>query len=304
MKTIKITKTEIGGLLLLGFACIFCSCSTFSNLASFASGSVNNDIVRSVSASGKAIASAAETITPEQEYYIGRAVAGSILTKYSLRDSAAVQDYLNKICRAMAANSDGADVYKGYFVAVLNTDEVNAFATPSGHILVSRGLLACAKSEDALAAVIAHEMSHIQLKHSVKAIKASRATSAIVKTAGSAASIAVNKSELTELVNGFGDSVNEIVSTLVDSGYSKSQEFEADENALKLMAAAGYDVNAMNDMLLLLKEKQAGQKAGFSKTHPTPDDRIKKLKKKYSNYSLYSDRSLRNARFTAAMKSL
>ena len=95
-----------------------------------------------------------EEITPEQEYYIGRAVAGTILEKYNVYNSAKMQKYLNEICSAIVINSDKPVLYKGYYVAILDTDEVNAFATSGGHILVSRGLLQCAKSEDALAAVL------------------------------------------------------------------------------------------------------------------------------------------------------
>src|SRR5574344_2492121 len=115
-----------------------------------------------------------EEITPEQEYYIGRAVAGTILEKYNVYNSEKMQKYLNEICSAIVINSDKPVLYKGYYVAILDTDEVNAFATSGGHILVSRGLLSCAESEDARAAGIAHEVSHIQLQHSIKAIKSSR----------------------------------------------------------------------------------------------------------------------------------
>jgi predicted Zn-dependent protease len=280
-------------------------CSTVSQLADIAGdlGVVDKRVAQSVSETSTALGKAVEEITPEQEYYIGRAVAGTILEKYKLYKSPAVEKYLNEICGAITVNSDKPVLYKGYYVAILDTDEVNAFATSGGHILISRGLLSCAESEDALAAVIAHEVSHIQLQHSIKAIKSSRATDALVKTANTAYTLKTDGNS-NEVMDGFADSVGDIINTMVESGYSKQQEFDADKKALSLMNDAGYDPNAMKDMLTLLKVRQAGQHAGFSKTHPSPDARLSNLKDEYKNYSSYTDRSIRIKRFNAAMRSL
>jgi predicted Zn-dependent protease len=280
-------------------------CSTVSQLADIAGdlGVVDKRVAQSVSETSTALGKAVEEITPEQEYYIGRAVAGTILEKYKLYKSPAVEKYLNEICGAITVNSDKPVLYKGYYVAILDTDEVNAFATSGGHILISRGLLSCAESEDALAAVIAHEVSHIQLQHSIKAIKSSRATDALVKTANTAYTLKTDGNS-NEVMDGFADSVGDIINTMVESGYSKQQEFDADKKALSLMNDAGYDPNAMKDMLTLLKVRQAGQHAGFSKTHPSPDARLSNLKYEYVNYSSYTDRANRTARFKSAMRSL
>ncbi|QTQ13380.1 M48 family metalloprotease [Treponema parvum] len=289
--------------LLLSGLLILSSCSSVMNIASAAAeaagsaGIVDPNIASSVSSSAAAIGKAAETVTPEQEYYIGRAVAGNILENYKVFDSAKAQKYLNEICNTVAINSDRPVLYKNYRVAILDTDEVNAFATSGGHIMVSRGLISCAHSEDELAAVLAHEISHIQLRHSIKAIRSSRATDAVLKTAGAALIVSVNSGELAGIVAGFDDTVNDIVSTMVNSGYSKKQEYEADENALLLLKAAGYDPNAMRSMLELLKEKEKGQTTGFSKTHPSPEARMENLKGKYEKYSDDEARLIRTGRF-------
>lgn len=288
---------------------LLASCSSVMNIASAAAtvageqGLIDADIASSISSTASAISKAAEVITPEQEYYIGRAVAGTILENYKVYDSPNAQLYLNEICNTIAINSDMPVLYKGYYVAILDTDEVNAFATSGGHIMVSRGLISCATSEDSLAAVIAHEISHIQLQHSIKAIKSSRATDAILKTAGTALTLSDN-AQAKEIVSGFGDTVNDIVSTMVESGYSQRQEFDADANALKLLAQAGYDPNAMDSMLQLLKSKEQGQTSGFAKTHPTPDARISNLKDSYKQYSGYTDKALRQARFEEVLRYL
>lgn len=246
-----------------------------------------------------------EVITPEQEYYIGRAVAAKILAKYKVYNSPKAQKYLNSICRSITSQSERPDLYKGYFVVILDSDEINAFATPGGHILVTRGLLKCTDSEDAVAAVLSHEIGHILLKHSVKAIKTSRAANAIIKTSGSIAVATTGGNDgAKDNLDGFSESVDAIIANMLEHGYSKSQEFEADSKALELMANAGYNPRAMDSMLKLIDEHtpKDAEKSGFGKTHPTPAARLKNVSLKYSKYKVTDTSAARKKRF-ALMKS-
>lgn len=285
---------------------IVSSCSTVSDLVSTGAqaaanaGVIDSGMAESISNSSQAIAKAAENITPEQEYYLGRAVAGKILGNYKRYTSAALESYMNKICMAMVINSDEPQPFNGYHVALLDSDQINALSTPGGHILVTRGLVNCTDSEDALAAVIAHEISHIQLKHAVKSIKSSRAANAIIATASTAAK-ALSSKELNELTEAFGETVDSVVNTLVDSGYSKKAEFEADAHALELMAAAGYNPAAMNTMLHLLHDKLGSANTGFGKTHPSPAERIQKVTPLISAYKTADTSAKRKARYTKAV---
>jgi predicted Zn-dependent protease len=243
---------------------------------------------------------AADALTPENEYYLGRAVAANIAGTYSVyTGSPALVSYLNKICNSIVINSPRPDIYKGYHVAVLNTQEINAFATPGGHIFVTLGLIACAPSEDALAAVIAHEIAHIQLRHALTAIRNARYVNAAVSGALAGIGEGVG-GDAKELANIMGDSVNEVITTLVVNGFSKNQELEADATALSLLASAGYQPSAILDMLESLRQKQqSGQ--GFSKTHPSPADRIAGVNRNLGRYSVSDTRSFRTGRYTAAV---
>jgi predicted Zn-dependent protease len=244
----------------------------------------NEDAGAAIGKAATASIKAGEGFTPEQEYYVGRAVAATILQSYKIYDSPVFESYLNEIALALAINSPVPDIYNGYHVVILDTDEINAFATSGGHILVTRGLLTAAESEDALAAVLAHELSHIQLGHSVKAIKSSRIIDAL--TTGADAALAAANVSLTDTVSALGDSVNDIVSTMATKGYSQFQEYDADKNALALMTGAGYDPHAMSDMLLLLQKQETGKDGGFVSTHPSPQDRLKQVNAELGkNYS-------------------
>ena len=175
----------------MGLISLCTSCATIASAAGEGAQSIRNPrLAGAVSQSGAAIGRAAEDISPEQEYYIGRAVAATILTNYKIyTENPALSAYLNQICQAIVINSSQPELYNGYHVAILDSPELNAFATSGGHIFVTLGLLECVTSEDALAAVIAHEIAHIQLQHSIKAIKTSRITHAINVTGSSAVNL-------------------------------------------------------------------------------------------------------------------
>lgn len=237
-----------------------------------------------------------EQISPENEYYIGRATAAIILNDYDLYNEPNLTKYLNKICGAITINSEKPDLYNGYYVAVLDSDEINAMATPGGHILITRGLLKCTSNEEELASVIAHEIAHIQKQHSISAIKTSRFKDLSLNVA----SLAINESdndEAKQMMSVFGDSVDDVVSSLVLNGFSQEQEFEADSYALELLNNAGYNPHSIVNMLKTLEQNQANHKRGFVKTHPEPKKRIKKIEKELNSYSKSKTQEERISRF-------
>jgi predicted Zn-dependent protease len=244
----------------------------------------------------ESISRAAEEITPEQEYYIGRAVGANLLSRYRIWQNPEMTKYLNAICTTIVINSPRPEIYNGYHVAILDSMEINAFATSGGHIFVTRGLIACADSEDSLASVIAHEIGHIQLQHSIRAIKNSRITSAVMQTTGSLARNLGND-DIKELADIMDESVNEIVSTLIEKGYSQDQEFDADTAAMALLASAGYDPGALITMLRQLERNQGNQSGGLIKTHPSPARRIEKAGETASKFKVPDTRSFRSARY-------
>jgi predicted Zn-dependent protease len=303
-------KTRVGVILalFLSFICLIFSCETMSKVVDAgaqvagATGVIDQNTAGAISNSSRAIGTAAETITPEQEYYIGRAVAANILSTYRIYNgNPALTSYLNSICAAITLNSPRPDVYNGYHVAILDSNEINAFATSVGHIFVTRGLINAAKSEDALAGVIAHEIAHIQLQHSIKAIKTSRITQALLVTGTSAAgaTTGMNVNQLTDV---FTESVGEIVQTVVNNGYSQTQEFDADNTALSLLASAGYSPSGLIDMLRELNAVQRNSPGGFSKTHPTPAQRITNAERSVGRYRVTDTRSYRQTRFGSTVR--
>ncbi|NLK46076.1 MAG: M48 family metalloprotease [Treponema sp.] len=250
----------------------------------------------------EALGKAQEDISPEEEYYIGRAVAARLLSQYKPLKNEKLQTYLNKICYTLVINSNKPDVFNGYRVMVLDSDEANAFATPGGHILVTKGLIKCTENEDALAAVIAHEIAHIQLQHAVKAIKSKR-TRAALTSAAKTTTYALGSDALNEMVDSFDENIGEIVSTMTTAGYSKQQEFDADNTALKLLEGAGYDPHGL-EMMLKMLQKNKSSKGGMYSTHPSPESRLNNVTMRLGKYQYVSNQDVRLSRYNAAVSGL
>lgn len=223
--------------------------------------------------------------TPEEKYKIGRNVGANILGTYKLYYNETLYTYLNSICNSIIINSDKVNPYKGYFIGILDTQEINAFSTPGGHIFISRGMLRTTKTEDELAAIIAHELSHIQLEHSIKALKKNTTTQTIgtitTYTYAFLKELQGKKTqqEINKIIEN-GKSLTNFTAELINTGYSKNTEFKSDKNALILMQNTGYNPNAMISMLTELRNnKSKNYRLGFGKTHPSPKKRIKKANK-------------------------
>jgi len=238
--------------------------------------------------------------TPENEYFLGRAVAANILSAYELYNgNPELTDYLNLICQAIVINSSRPAVYNGYHVMILDSMEFNAFATPGGHIFITRGLVEAAPSEDALAGIIAHELAHVMLRHGMKMIDDMRIAEEIDTMAQQATAFSGNSNTV---IFTFRNSVNEFFYLMARNGYSAEQEFEADTTAIELLTEAGYSPAGLLEMLNVLRRIQSSQRGGFNSTHPAPAQRIANVERQLRSYRLNDTSSVRQKRFLRVME--
>jgi predicted Zn-dependent protease len=220
--------------------------------------------------------------SPEDVYYLGRAVAANIISRYRpYKQNRRLSDYLNTICAALILNSPikAPTMYNGYHVRVLDSNEINAFASPGGHIFITRGLISCAPSEDALAAAIAHEIAHIQLEHSISLLsdKDISLMLELDQVARQSRQKAARLRPVSERIGSLQESVQTMADALFTNGYSQKQEFEADLYALSLLQAAGYQPSALVDLLRILQQRQTQSRSSFYSTHPLPAQRINNI---------------------------
>jgi len=243
---------------------------------------------------------AARPMTEKEEYFLGRAVAATILGQYKLEQNEKLTTYINQVGQALAMVSDVPLTYGGYHFAILATDEVNALACPGGIIFVSRGMLTRAKNEEELASILAHEIAHVNHRDGVRAIQNSRWLE-VVTALGSDVAGTYGSGDIAKLTSLFEGSVNDVVKTLVTNGYSREQERAADQGALVIMNRIGYDPNGMPDYLgTLAKEEKAGGTKGFFSTHPGMADRLTAVQETVSkNKWARADHRVRDGRFNA-----
>lgn len=239
-------------------------------------------------------------ITPEQEYYIGRSVTATVLAEYRPYDKPAVNRYVNTVGLSLATHSDRPKTYRGYRFLVLDSDEVNAFAAPGGLILVYKGMLRSTQNEDELAAVLAHEIAHVQNQDGLRAIKSVRLNNALTVIAVEAGKGLGNQG-LAQLAAAFDGSVADIRNTLMKNGYSRDLEYQADASAVKILKRAGYNPQALVASLTKMQTHLAQDSRGFGQTHPSPQDRIDRLKPLVGTPSVVAAPAARQQRFSVAM---
>jgi len=244
----------------------------------------------------RALEQAEQEPTLEDAYFLGRAVAAHIFALYRPYQNPELTAYLNRILQTLVINSSRPVAFRGFFIMVLDTPEFNAFATPGGHIFLTRGLVEAAASEDMLAAVIAHELAHVILDHGLGMIGAMAFLDEAAAIADRAADFAGRTPEAERLMS-FRDSVSVIVETLVRTGFSREQEFAADRKAVEILAAAGYNPRALQDMLRILQRKQGSAVGGFFATHPSPADRIRNIEPVIRQHRVADTGLHRRARF-------
>lgn len=268
------------------FSAVFAGCSNpaFKNLSSTIlaqTGYVNQSQLEGVLNAGEGLVKSQTSLTNEQEYYLGRAVSAKLLATFPPSSQSSLLSYVNKVGGAVAGVSDVPETFGGYHFVIVDSPQINAMSAPGGYVFVSSGFLKLLPDEDALAAVLAHEVAHVVKRHGVNAISNGALFSALGAFTKASASIAVSNSgtslPLSEITDVFGDSVSGVTDKLLTSGFDRSQEYEADLYAANLLIKAGYDPSALVKVLEILRQHTSSDKSGWYATHPDPEDRIDEL---------------------------
>jgi len=166
-----------------------------------------------------------------------------------------------------------------YRFTILNSPIVNAFALPGGYVYISRGLLALGSNEAELAGVLAHEIGHVNARHTAERLTAAQAAQFGLILGAIGAQMAGLPGDVVR--------VGETALALAIQGYSREQELEADTLGVRYMSRAGYDPDAMATFLSSLREQSQveaqvlglppGQVDKFNAmaTHPRTIDRVR-----------------------------
>jgi predicted Zn-dependent protease len=204
-------------------------------------------------------------ITENDEIRIGTAVSEKVRARYGVVQDAAVHRYVTLVGAALAISTKRPDL--PWTFIVLDTDGVNAFAAPGGFIHITRGALSLLNSEAELAGVLAHEITHVVEKHTIKAIQKGKMVQlGADETLG-------NSAVFSKVV--------EKTSELVMAGFGRAEELESDREGLRLASEVGYAPTGLGTFLQRLSDrnKSATEKQGLFASHPEMQERLDLLAK-------------------------
>ena len=206
-------------------------------------------------------------MTDAEEQELGTAVSERIRARYGVVQDANVHRYLALVGTALAQGSTRPAL--PWTFVVLDTDGVNAFAAPGGYVHITRGALALIKNEAELAGVLGHEIIHVTEKHTIKAIQKSKAVQM-----GAAETLSGSSSLMERAVTATYDNI-------VERGFGRAEENEADEMGVTLANKIGYAPNGLVGFLTTLKDrnKASTEKRGLFASHPEMQERLDRITK-------------------------
>jgi predicted Zn-dependent protease len=212
-------------------------------------------------------------MSPAAQRRLGQAFIRSVRTELPVIDDPMLTDYLVRLGRRLAAASGSSDTRYTFFL--IDQPVINAFAGPGGYIGVYTGLVLATDSESELAAVIAHEMGHIQQHHILRSIEDSQrltipATALLV--AGALLGAQVNPQAGVAAIAGLGG-----VMAQHAINFTREDEKEADSVGIATLAAAHFDPYAMAgffERLSKLSRVSDTDAPAILQDHPVTTNRI------------------------------
>jgi predicted Zn-dependent protease len=204
--------------------------------------------------------------THEQDIELGKASAEEAVREVRLVTDERVKAYVERVGARLAAHAPGYEF--PYRFAVVDAPEVNAYAFPGGYVFVNSGAIAAAQNEGELAAVLAHEIAHVALRHGTNQASKAYVTKTgldIIDALAGGRQTALG--QLAERVGGAG-------AELLFQRLGRSSETEADLEGVRLMAAAGYDPRDMARFFENLGEVGGARSPEALSDHPDPRSRV------------------------------
>ena len=209
--------------------------------------------------------------SPRQDIQLGQEASAQVEKTMPVVHNSELSGYLTRLGSRLAA-SQHAGTFP-FHLAVINDKAINAFALPGGPIYVNSGLLTAVENETQLAGVLAHEMSHVRLRHGTS--QASKANLIQIPAALAGAMVG-NKTLLASLAQ-LG--INIGAGSLLLK-YSRSAESEADLNGARIMNDVGYNPLEMARFFEKLEAQGGGGNSLLTRwlsDHPSPGNRVKSV---------------------------
>jgi beta-barrel assembly-enhancing protease len=208
--------------------------------------------------------------SPQDDISLGKRAATDAEKQLPLCNTPKVDAYLTQLGTRLAQKLPTGGVQYPFEFRCVNDKAINAFALPGGYVFINRGAIEAADNEAQLAAVMAHELSHVALRHGTN-----QATKAMLAQTGLGIFGAV-----------FGDTTGGALLTQLGSftaggvllRYSRTAESQADVMGTQVLYDAGYDPRAMAQFFERLEAETKGKNPPeFFSDHPNPEHRVERV---------------------------
>jgi beta-barrel assembly-enhancing protease len=224
-----------------------------------------------------AIAGCAPTITTQQEVQMGAEYARQINQQLPLVQDVQANRYLDELGRSISRLADDRGLRYSFYI--VDSDVINAFAVPGGHVYINRGLIERTSNMSELTGVLAHEIAHVTQRHGIEQMaRAQRAEGMLSILYGVLLRRPPSPVEQIGVQVGAG---------AVFAGYSREAEREADYYAVRYSIQSGYDPRGLVTMLETLmaeRQRDPGRVEQWFATHPTTDERIENTRQHIRDY--------------------
>src|SRR3954469_11255725 len=205
-------------------------------------------------------------ISQQQEVELGAQQAQQVNAQLPIIQDPTVNRYLNTLGDSLARLTSRGDLDWHFYM--VNTNDFNAFALPGGYIYVNRGVAERSDRVDQFASVIAHEIGHVVLRHSVKQMEQMQGANLGVSVACA----------LTSVCNsGIGQAGIQVAGSAIFAKFSRQDEAEADAAGVEELVRAGINPNGMPEMfekLLAERQRSPGTLDAWFSDHPLEESRI------------------------------
>jgi len=212
--------------------------------------------------------------SPQQDVQIGQNLSHQAAEQLPMLNDKRVDDYLNRLGHRLSAHAPGYSFPFQY--RCVNSGEINAFALPGGSVYVNRGVIEAADDEAQLAGVMAHETSHVALRHGTNQASKAYAWQVPFSVLGGMMGSNAVGSALAQLGGGF-------LLNSVFLKYSRTDESQADILGTQILYDSGYDPRAMAQFLEKLEGLSKSRPVEFFSDHPSPAHRVERVNEEIDN---------------------
>jgi len=209
---------------------------------------------------------------PTDDVKVGRQAANEVEQQMPILRDAEATNFVSRVDQRLV-NSIPAEFQHPefqYYFKIVNARDINAFALPGGPMFVNRGMIQAARNEGEMAGVMAHELSHVALRHGTAQASKAQKYGLLAGILGIGGQILGGPAGAAAQIAGQGVGVYFLK-------FSREYETEADILGAQIMARAGYDPHDLANMFQTIERQSGGGGGGFLSDHPSPANRYARI---------------------------